>query len=136
LTRVGPRRIRYHRHAGIARGHGTDLASNRDSAPCRHVSRPTESRMMPSASRKPFPLRRALVALATLASVSAAPPALAEAVAGLRVMLHPNTAPRGTLPAATLANLERVAGASFTLIGATRTGALELGLAGPIDEVG
>lgn len=92
--------------------------------------------MMPSASRKPFPLRRALVALATLASVSAAPPALAEAVAGLRVMLHPNTAPRGTLPAATLAKLERVAGASFTLIGATRTGALELGLAGPIDEVG
>ncbi len=92
--------------------------------------------MTSSAARKPFPLRRALVAFAALAATSSAVPAFAEPVSDLRVMLHPSTAARGTLPAATLGKLERVAGASLTLTGTTRTGALELRLAGPLDEVG
>ena len=47
-----------------------------------------------------------------------------------------SVAPRGTLPDAMLAKLERIAGAPFTFTGTTRTGAIELGLAGPVDDTG
>ena len=43
-----------------------------------------------------------------------------------RVMLHPEMAARGALPAAALAQLEAAAGTTLTLAGTTRTGALDL----------
>ena len=92
--------------------------------------------MNTTASRASHPLRRTLVALAALATVGSAVPASAAAIDGLRVMLHPSVAPRGTLPDAMLAKLERIAGAPFTFTGTTRTGAIELCLAGPVDDAG
>jgi serine protease len=73
----------------------------------------------------PPPLRRALVAAAALLLALAAP-ATAAPVTALRVMLHPDMAARGTLPAGALAQLEAAAGTTLTLAGTTRTGALDL----------
>ena len=53
--------------------------------------------------------------------------------AGLRVMLHPDAAPRGQLPPERLARLETLAGTRLTQSGVTRTGALELGIEGEPD---
>ena len=87
---------------------------------------------MASPARRPaHPFRLALAA-ASLAAALAAPVA-AESVGGLRVMLHPSVAPRGTLPDATRAKLERIAGTPLMLSAATRTGALELALPASVD---
>ena len=82
---------------------------------------------MTSPARRPARTFRLAAAAASLAAALAAPVA-AETVSNLRVMLHPSVAPRGTLPDATRAKLERVAGASLALSGTTRTGALDLAL--------
>lgn len=92
--------------------------------------------MTTSAVRPTQRLRHAILALATLGATAVAAPAFADAVAGVRVMLNPAAAPRGALTDAMLAKLERIAGAGFTLTGTTRTGAIELGLAGPVDDAG
>ena len=86
---------------------------------------------MLATTRRIRPSRHALAALLALA-LSA--PAWAGSVAGMRVMLHPGVAARGTLPDAMHAKLERIAGTSLTLTGTTRTGALELATPGPIDD--
>ena len=83
-------------------------------------------------------IRSTRLGLAVLlgAAVFAVPrPASAEPIEGLRVMLHPDAAARGTLPAALRAKLERLAGSTLTVTGTTRTGALELATAVPIDDV-
>ena len=72
----------------------------------------------------------ALVALAC----ALATPAYAEMVGSLRVRLHPYAAAPGVLPAEAQALLESLAGTGLTLTGTTRTGALELALAEPVDE--
>jgi len=77
------------------------------------------------------PVRPALAALLALALAA---PAWAATVPGLRVMLHPSVATRGTLPDAMQATLERIAGMPLTLTGTTRTGALELATPAPIDD--
>ncbi|MEP7329390.1 MAG: S8 family peptidase [Betaproteobacteria bacterium] len=74
----------------------------------------------------PFRLRCALAVLATCVAIGLAAPASAADIATLRVMLHPDLAARGTLPADAMARLEAAAGISFTLAGTTRTGALDL----------
>jgi subtilisin family serine protease len=79
-------------------------------------------------------IRPSLLALAALAALALAAPAWAGAVPGLRVMLHPGAASRGTLPEAMHARLERIAGTTLTLTGTTRTGALELATPGPVDD--
>jgi serine protease len=71
----------------------------------------------------------AIVVATTLAAT-----AHAATVSMLRVMLHPDAADPGTLPAAQQQRLEAVAGVTFTLTGTTRTGALELALATPTDD--
>ena len=86
---------------------------------------------MVSTARRIRPSRPALALLLALALVA---PAWAATVPGLRVMLHPNAATRGTLPDAMHAKLERIAGTSLTLTGTTRTGALELATPSPIDD--
>ena len=75
-----------------------------------------------------------LLALLAVAAFAAPRPSLAGTVEGLRVMLHPQSAARGTLPAAMHAKLERLAGATLTVTGTTRTGAVELATPAPIDE--
>jgi len=72
----------------------------------------------------PTPFRCALAA--TALSIALAAPATAAPVTALRVMLHPDVAARGTLPAEALAQLEAAAGTTLTLAGTTRTGALDL----------
>lgn len=90
--------------------------------------------MAATATARPFPrLRRTAAVLVAAATTAFAVPALAETVAGLTVMLHPAAAPRGTLPVPMLEKLKRIAGATLTVTGATRTGAIELALAGPVD---
>ena len=87
---------------------------------------------MASPARRPaHPFRLALGAASLAAALAA--PAAAETVGGLRVMLHPSVAPRGTLPDATRAKLERIAGAPLALSAATRTGALDLALPASVD---
>ena len=56
-----------------------------------------------------------------------------KAMPTLRVMLNPAAAPRGTLPDASRDRLTALAGAPVALVGTTRTGALELAVAGPRD---
>jgi subtilisin family serine protease len=79
-------------------------------------------------------IRPSRLALAALAALTLAAPAWSGAVPGLRVMLHPHAATRGTLPEAMHAKLERIAGTTLTLTGTTRTGALELATPGPLDD--
>jgi len=62
-----------------------------------------------------------------------AAPAYAEMVGSLRVRLHPYAAAPGVLPAEAQALLESLAGTTLTLTGTTRTGALELALADPVE---
>jgi len=84
-----------------------------------------------------MPLRaRKLSFLATaLAMIFAvALPAAAQMVSTIRVRLHPDTAASGTLPPAALARLEALVGTGLTLLATTRTGALDLALAGPQDS--
>jgi serine protease len=69
----------------------------------------------------------------TLGLPDAAQARPAKSVPTLRVMLNPAAAPRGTLPEAARERLAALAGAPVALIGTTRTGALELAVAGPRD---
>ena len=82
------------------------------------------------------PLRNRCVLLAAIGCLAwgTAATATAESVGRLRVMLHPHTAAAGALPAEALGRLAELAGTTLTLTGTTRTGALELGLAAPVDE--
>lgn len=73
----------------------------------------------------PTPLRCALSA-AVAVLIALAAPAAAAPITALRVMLHPDIAARGTLPAEALAQLEAAAGTTLSLAGTTRTGALDL----------
>ena len=61
-------------------------------------------------------------------------PADAATIATLRVMLHPDAANPGTLPAAQKQRLEALTGMTLELTGTTRTGALELSLGTPTDD--
>jgi hypothetical protein len=54
-------------------------------------------------------------------------------VGSLRVRLHPYAAAPGVLPVEAQALLESLAGTGLTLTGTTRTGALELALAEPVE---
>jgi hypothetical protein len=84
--------------------------------------------------------RRMPLVVATLAAVvfplaaDALPwskrPLAGEPKATLRVMLHPATAPRGSLPDEAKQRLEALAGATLTLQATTRTGALEFAAPG------
>ncbi|HEX6944753.1 MAG TPA: S8 family peptidase [Casimicrobiaceae bacterium] len=66
---------------------------------------------------------------------TAEPPAPApRSTPTLRVMLHPSAAPRGTLPEEVRQRLEAVAGLPFSVLGVTRTGALELAVADPAER--
>ena len=75
-----------------------------------------------------------LAAVAAVAFALLAASAAASTVPGVRVMLHPSAATRGTLPDAMQAKLERIAGTTLTLAATTRTGALELATPEPIDD--
>ena len=79
-----------------------------------------------------FSLKRAAVVGAALLVTAVA--AQAETVSSLRVMLHPYAAGWGELPAAQQARLEALTGTKLALTGSTRTGAIELSLATPVDE--
>ncbi len=79
-----------------------------------------------------FSLKRAAVVGAALLVTAVA--AQAETVSSLRVMLHPYAAGWGELPAAQQARLEALTGTKLALTGSTRTGAIELSLAKPVDE--
>ena len=70
---------------------------------------------------------------AVLIVAAALAPMQATAAPGLRVMLHPDAAPRGELPPERLAKLEAVAGTKLTLLGVTRTGGLDLAVEGNPD---
>jgi len=78
-------------------------------------------------------LRRMLAVAAAIVSVLSVAPALAAETTTLRVMLHPDLAARGTLPADALAHLEAAAETTFTLRGTTRTGALDLVVGKPLE---
>jgi serine protease len=82
------------------------------------------------------PIRNRCVLLAAIGCIAwgTAAVATAESVAKLRVMLHPHTAAPGLLPADALGRLAKLAQTTLVLTGTTRTGALELGLASPVDE--
>ena len=78
-------------------------------------------------------LVQALAALTGLVVAVTATPAAAESVSGLRVMVNPAAAPRGTLPEALRARLEAIAGTTLAVASTTRTGALELALPAPVE---
>src|SRR4029450_7025225 len=82
------------------------------------------------------PLRKRCALLAAVACIAlgTSVSAMAETVTKLRVMLHPHTAAPGALPADALGRLAELAGTTLALTGTTRTGALELALAAPVDE--
>jgi subtilisin family serine protease len=61
-------------------------------------------------------------------------PAAAQTASTIRVRLHPYMAAGGTLPPDVLARLEALVGTGLTLLATTRTGALDLSLAGPQDS--
>ena len=79
------------------------------------------------------PSLRQLILVVLLGAM--APLAAAQDVSRVRVMLHPDAADGGQLPAATLSTLQSLAGASLTLASTTRTGALEFTLAPGMDVV-
>ena len=85
--------------------------------------------------RLSMPAAPALVLLCALALGIPAPAEAksAKTQATLRVMLNPAAAPRGALPEAARQRLAALAGAPVALVGTTRTGALELAVAGPRD---
>ena len=78
--------------------------------------------------------KRLLFLIAACSALSLAPFSARADVSSIRVRLHPYLAPKGELPQAALDRLEALAGASLTLVGVNRTGALELALSAPIDE--
>ena len=82
----------------------------------------------------PRTYRPVLFAAALAMAAGLAPPAGAETVSRLRVMLHPYAADAGMLPAAAKAKLEALAGIPLTLAGTTRTGALEFTFPMTLDE--
>ncbi len=73
-----------------------------------------------------------LVLLGLFGAIASA--AQAETISRIRVMLHPYAAAPGVLPDAALARLQTLAGISLHLARTTRTGALELDLAQPLDR--
>jgi serine protease len=80
-------------------------------------------------------VRRWLQRLVLLALFGAfASAAQAETISRIRVMMHPYAAAAGTLPDTALARLQTLAGISLSLARTTRTGALELVLAQPLDR--
>ncbi|HEX9300870.1 MAG TPA: S8 family peptidase, partial [Casimicrobiaceae bacterium] len=82
----------------------------------------------------PAPARLALATLGgLLLAMSILQSARAETVYALRIRLNPNIAAPATLPPQVQRRLEALAGTTLTLIGTTRTGALELALAEPRD---
>jgi serine protease len=83
----------------------------------------------------PSPLRTALAIAAATLAMALSGPAAAAPVATLRLMLHPDVAARGALPAEVLAQLEAAAGTTLTLAGSTRTGALDLIPGKPLEAV-
>lgn len=58
----------------------------------------------------------------------------AQTVSRIRVMLHPYAATKGEFPPAARAQLESVGGITLSLEGKTRTGALDLSLAKPLER--
>ncbi len=80
-----------------------------------------------------YRVRASLAGLALAVLLPAVAAAASAQNPTLRVMLHPDAAPQFALPAAAQARLEAVAGASLAWTSTTRTGALELALAGPRD---
>ncbi|MCC6868020.1 MAG: S8 family peptidase [Burkholderiales bacterium] len=80
-----------------------------------------------------YAIRGALIgALAFLSCATV--PAFAGSVSALRVMLHPYTAAPGEWPATARASLEAIVASPLTLVGTTRTGALELALPAPVSD--
>jgi len=73
-----------------------------------------------------------LVLLGLLGTIASA--AQAETISRIRVMLHPYAAAPGVLPDASRARLQTLAGLPLHLARTTRTGALELDLAQPLDR--
>jgi serine protease len=90
---------------------------------------------LPPARDVPLPSRAKSWLLGGLLLLAAAA-APAQEVARLRLMLHPQVAPRGDLSAARLAKLEAIAGTPLTPAGTTRTGGLEFTLGNAGDEAG
>ena len=88
--------------------------------------------MLAPVRRLLHPAQLALGAALVLSALAV--PAAAGTVSGVRVMLHPQSATRGTLPDAMHAKLERLAGTPLALTGTSRTGALELATPGPVDD--
>ncbi len=76
----------------------------------------------------------AILAVTLTITFAIALTASAATVSTIRVRLHPYTAPAGTLPPDALAKLEALTGTGLTLVGTTRTGALDLALAQPQDS--
>jgi len=58
-------------------------------------------------------------------------PVSAQSTSTIRVRLHPDAAAAGALPPVALAKLQALVGTGLSLIGTTRTGALDLALAEP-----
>jgi len=61
-------------------------------------------------------------------------PVSAQSISTIRVRLHPDSAAAGTLPPLALAKLQALVGTGLSLVGTTRTGALDLALAEPQDS--
>src|SRR5262245_60269237 len=80
-----------------------------------------------------WPTAAGAVPLGLLLAAAAIPAARAETVSTLRVRLNPNAAAGDTLTPATKARLEAQLGTQVTLVGSTRTGAIDLALAAPQD---
>jgi len=88
------------------------------------------------------PIRRttpAALAVAVFCAIGLGLPAAVDAKPNkatptLRVMLNPAAAPRGVLPDAARNRLAALAGTPVALVGTTRTGALQLAVAGPRDD--
>ncbi len=72
--------------------------------------------------------------LAVLFAFAFALPVSAQSVSTIRVRLHPNIAAAGALPPDALAKLQALVGTGLSLMGTTRTGALDLALAEPQDS--
>ncbi len=87
------------------------------------------------AAKRPNAAFRAILALIAGLVLAAAGTraAHAEPVSTIRLMLHPYAAAKGDLPVEQLARLEALAGIKLTLVGTTRTGALEFALPAPRD---
>jgi serine protease len=76
----------------------------------------------------------ALWVVGTLASLAWPVVASAQPAARLRLMLHPLIAPGGAPAERQLDRLQALSGLSWQVVGTTRTGALELTLASPVDR--